>query len=81
MKHQKNLNQWFLKISDYSDELLDGLNEIGDWPENVKAMQQNWIGRSEGAEFSLKIDGTKEKVNNCKGIILSTLKNDTFRCP
>ncbi len=55
---QKNLNQWFLKISDYSDELLDGLNEIGDWPENVKAMQQNWIGKSEGAEFSLNIDGT-----------------------
>ena len=55
---QKNLNQWFLKISDYSEELLEGLNEIGDWPENVKAMQQNWIGKSEGAEFSLNIDDT-----------------------
>ena len=55
---QKNLNQWFLKISDYSDELLDGLNQIGEWPENVKAMQKNWIGKSEGAEFSLKIDET-----------------------
>ena len=55
---QKNLNQWFLKISDYSDELLDGLNQIGKWPENVKAMQKNWIGKSEGAEFSLKIDET-----------------------
>ena len=55
---QKNLNQWFLKISDYSDELLEGLNEIGDWPENVKAMQQNWIGKSEGAEFSLNIENT-----------------------
>jgi len=56
---QKNLNQWFLKISDYSDELLDGLNQIGDWPENVKAMQQNWIGKSEGAEFSLNIENTE----------------------
>jgi len=55
---QKNLNQWFLKISDYSDELLEGLDEIGDWPENVKAMQQNWIGKSEGAEFSLNIENT-----------------------
>ncbi len=55
---QKNLSQWFLKISDYSDELLDGLDEIGDWPENVKAMQQNWIGKSEGAEFSLNIENT-----------------------
>ena len=56
---QKNLNQWFLKISDYSDELLDGLNQIGDWPENVKAMQRNWIGKSEGAEFSLNIEKTE----------------------
>ena len=55
---QKNLNQWFLKISEYSDELLDGLNQIGEWPENVKAMQKNWIGKSEGAEFLLKIDET-----------------------
>ena len=55
---QKNLNQWFLKISEYSDELLDGLNQIGECPENVKAMQKNWIGKSEGAEFSLKIDET-----------------------
>ncbi len=56
---QKNLNQWFLKISNYSDELLDGLNQIGDWPENVKAMQRNWIGKSEGAEFSLNIENTE----------------------
>ena len=60
---QKNLNQWFLKISDYSDELLDGLNQIGKWPENVKAMQKNWIGKSEGAEFSLKIDETDISFN------------------
>ena len=52
---QKNLNQWFFRISKYSQELLDGLNELGNWPENVKSMQQNWIGRSEGAEFCIEV--------------------------
>ena len=52
---QKNLNQWFFKISEYSEELLKGLDEIGDWPSNVKSMQENWIGKSNGAEFSLNI--------------------------
>jgi leucyl-tRNA synthetase len=52
---QKNLNQWFFKISEYSEELLQGLDEIGDWPSNVKAMQENWIGKSQGVEFSLNI--------------------------
>ena len=52
---QKNLNQWFFKISEYSEELLRGLDEIGDWPSNVKSMQENWIGKSKGAEFNLNI--------------------------
>ena len=60
---QKNLNQWFFKISQYSQELLDGLDTIADWPENVKAMQQNWIGRSEGAEFSLEVKNSKLKID------------------
>ncbi len=53
---KRELNQWFLKITDYADELLDfsGLN----WPERVKLMQANWIGRSEGVEFSMTVDGT-----------------------
>ena len=55
---QKNLNQWFLKISKYSEELLVGLDEIGEWPENVKAMQQNWIGKSVGAQFKLNISNS-----------------------
>ena len=53
--NSKNLNQWFLNISKYYEELLKGLEEIGDWPENVKAMQRNWIGKSVGAQFSLNI--------------------------
>jgi len=56
---KKNLNQWFLKISKYSEELLNGLDEIGDWPENVKSMQENWIGKSSGVQFNLKIDETE----------------------
>ena len=59
---QKNLNQWFFKISEYADELLDGLNEIGDWPANVKAMQKNWIGKSQGAEFNLKIKDLEDSI-------------------
>ncbi len=55
---QKNLNQWFLKISNYSEELLTGLEKIGNWPENVKTMQKNWIGKSEGAQFELKVSGS-----------------------
>lgn len=60
---QKNLNQWFFKISEYSEELLQGLDEIGDWPSNVKAMQENWIGKSQGAEFSLNILDTDINFN------------------
>ena len=52
---QKNLNQWFLNISKYSDEFLSGLEDIGEWPENVKSMQKNWIGKSAGAQFKLEI--------------------------
>ena len=52
---QKNLNQWFLSISKYSEELLSGLEQLGDWPENVKSMQKNWIGKSVGAQFKLEI--------------------------
>ncbi len=55
---QKNLNQWFFNISRYSEELLEGLKEIGDWPENVKAMQKNWIGKSVGAQFNLRISNS-----------------------
>jgi leucyl-tRNA synthetase len=55
---KRELNQWYLKITDYADELLDftGL----DWPARVKTMQANWIGRSQGVEFSLKIQGLEE---------------------
>ena len=52
---KKKLSQWFLKISSYSDELLDELNNLENWPNKVKIMQSNWIGKSIGAEIDFKI--------------------------
>ena len=51
--HKKNLAQWFFKITNYADELLADLAKLPGWPERVKTMQENWIGRSEGLEFRL----------------------------
>ncbi|MFH1433132.1 MAG: leucine--tRNA ligase [archaeon] len=53
---EKNLEQWFFKITAYADELLDDLKKLEGWPERVKVMQKNWIGKSEGTEIEFKID-------------------------
>lgn len=53
---KKNLKQWFFKITEYADEILEATDDL-DWTEMVKTMQKNWIGRSEGAEVEFKIDG------------------------
>ena len=54
---RKKLNQWFFNISKFSEDLLDGLNELKNWPNKVKVMQQNWIGKSFGCELNFKIEG------------------------
>jgi len=55
---QRDLEQWFLRITDYAQELLDDLSKLEDWPEKVRTMQRNWIGRSEGAEVTFQIEDT-----------------------
>tara|TARA_B110000858_G_scaffold36840_1_gene41423 strand:+ start:24878 stop:27328 length:2451 start_codon:yes stop_codon:yes gene_type:complete len=57
---RREIPQWFMKITDYADELLDELDRMPGWPESVKTMQRNWIGRSEGVELSFNVDGENE---------------------
>jgi leucyl-tRNA synthetase len=59
---QKNLTQWFFKITEYAEELLSDLDNIN-WPEKTKLMQRNWIGKSVGAEINFKIDDRDENIN------------------
>ena len=54
---QKEIPQWFIKITDYAEELLNDLDQLDGWPEQVKTMQRNWIGRSEGVEMEFAIQG------------------------
>ncbi len=54
---QRELEQWFLRITDYAEELLHDLEQLEHWPEKVRIMQRNWIGRSEGAQVNFKLDG------------------------
>ena len=58
--YRKNLKQWMLRITEYSDRLLEGLGEL-DWPESIKIMQRNWIGRSEGADVDFVVAGATQE--------------------
>ena len=69
---QKEIPQWFIKITDYAEQLLGGLDNLPQWPEMVKTMQRNWIGRSEGVEISFDVADSNEKV------AVYTTRPDTF---
>ena len=71
---RKKLNQWFFKISHFSEELLNDLNELNEWPDKVKIMQKNWIGKSFGCEIDFKIEGSE----NIKSIKCYTTRPDTL---
>ena len=71
---RKKLNQWFFNISKFSDELLSGLDELKDWPNKVKIMQKNWIGKSFGCEVNFQIEGNPE----VKNISCFTTRPDTL---
>lgn len=58
---KKKMKQWFFKITDYADQLLESLDDI-DWPTKIKTMQRNWIGRSQGTEIEFKVDGDGQTI-------------------
>ncbi|MEO9655044.1 leucine--tRNA ligase [Marinomonas sp.] len=60
---RKEISQWFIRITDYAEELLNDLDQLDGWPEHVKAMQRNWIGRSEGLEFSFAVESKEERLS------------------
>jgi leucyl-tRNA synthetase len=60
---RKEIPQWFLKISNYSNELLDSIDQLKKWPESVKLMQKNWIGKSEGGLISFDVENRKQKID------------------
>jgi leucyl-tRNA synthetase len=80
---RKEIPQYFMRITKYADDLLDGLKDLDDWPDQVKTMQKNWIGRSEGCEIDFKLihngdsseDPLKEKTNSIK---VYTTRPDTL---
>lgn len=60
--YKKMMKQWFLKITDYAEELLIDLHKLEHWPEKIKTMQRNWIGKSKGSEIDFNIDGHNQKI-------------------
>jgi leucyl-tRNA synthetase len=72
---RRKLAQWFLKITDFADDLLDGLADLKDWPEKVRLMQENWIGRSKGLQFRFRL---AEAVDGLSDVEVFTTRPDTI---
>ena len=75
---KRNLSQWYLKITDYAQELLDDLDKLDGWPENVKAQQRNWIGRSEGAEIDFTLADVDGTTPTDRKVTVFTTRADTI---
>ena len=71
---QREMVQWFLRITRYGDELLDGLEHMPGWPEKVRTMQRNWIGRSQGTEVSFPVQGCTDSLS----VTVFTTRGDTI---
>jgi len=74
---KRKLTQWFLRITDYADALIDGLKTLDRWPEKVRIMQENWIGRSKGLRFTFKFDGGPPAGHDA-GLEVYTTRPDTL---
>jgi leucyl-tRNA synthetase len=72
---QKEIPQWFIKITDYAEELLQDLEQLEEWPDQVRAMQANWIGRSEGVEITFNLATSVSDIND---LTVYTTRPDTF---
>ena len=75
---RKEIPQWFIKITDYAEELVNDLDQLTDWPEQVKTMQRNWIGRSEGVEMTFKVADTLNADGNEESFDIYTTRPDTL---
>jgi leucyl-tRNA synthetase len=72
---RRKLSQWFLKITDFAEDLLDGLKTLDDWPEKVRVMQENWIGKSKGLDFAFPL---AERVDSIDSVDVFTTRPDTI---
>jgi leucyl-tRNA synthetase len=75
---RKKLNQWFLKITDFAEELLEGLGSLDDWPDKVRLMQENWIGKSRGLNFCFRLAGTPPGGTACDVEVFTTRPDTIF---
>ncbi len=75
--YKREMEQWYFRITAYAEQLLDDLATV-DWPEHIVAMQQNWIGRSEGVQFTLAIEGGSGQAGGKAGVDVYTTRPDTL---
>jgi leucyl-tRNA synthetase len=75
---RKKLSQWFLKITDFAEDLLDGLETLDDWPDKVRLMQENWIGRSQGLQFCFRLAGNAPGGTDCDVEVFTTRPDTIF---